>query len=83
MPHIKVVCSCGYAIGSLYKAFRALKQDLNERQLAKDGDCLPSNTIITGQMPELGPILDALGIMNECCRNQMITMVSALQYLPE
>jgi len=82
MPHVKVACQCGYSIGSIYKAFMILKAKKNAEYMIDTDSTLPTNSIITGEMPELGEILDKLGVYNICCRTNLITQVTALQYLP-
>lgn len=72
-----VVCHCGRSIGELYPIYTALRQEVMDRELAKLGrDIAPDLTYLaTDFQPELGEILDNLGVELECCRTRFLTSV--------
>lgn len=77
-----ILCYCGRALGDLYEAYAAMRDELYRKAYEAEGGSgydpilIPLIGDITHSI-ELGDILDMLGLTKECecCRTQMMTQV--------
>jgi DNA-directed RNA polymerase subunit N (RpoN/RPB10) len=72
-----VVCNCGRSIGDLYMVYSEMRKGVIDAELAKLGRPIdPDLThLATDFKPQLGVVLDKLGITAECCRVRFLTSV--------
>lgn len=77
-----IVCTCGRAIGDLYEAYAAMRDELYRAAYEKEGGIGydPSMIPLIGDITSgvgLTDILDMLGLTKECmcCRDYMLTQV--------
>ena len=72
-----VVCTCGRSIGDLHPIYTVLRQQVIDAELKKIGRNIdPDQTqLATDFHPQLGEILDNLGIELDCCRVRFLTNV--------
>lgn len=79
-----VRCTCGKELGSFVEAFKLERAELLKETLKDHPETiLPHMLSILYQIQTvLGPSLDKMNIVRECCRQKMITSVEIHEYLP-
>lgn len=72
-----IQCTCGRAIGDLADAYKLLRRiKIQKIMNAKDRVVNPHVLAMVDDLhPDVGDILDSLGLYMECCRVKMMTTV--------
>jgi DNA-directed RNA polymerase subunit N (RpoN/RPB10) len=72
------ICRCGTDIGSLSDAYNVIWEHVKKVHSDKRLATITSDSIGSTTKPTIsaGPILDALGLVNSCCRMNMMSDVN-------
>jgi len=72
-----VQCTCGRAIGDLADAFKLLRYRKIQKIMDDTDRVINPHVLamVDDLQPDLGDILDQLGLHIECCRTKMMTTV--------
>lgn len=71
---VPITCiTCGCPIGHVDDLYRQMSHELIQAQLRERGTAPTQAAVDTGLQIEMRPILEQLGIFNDCCRTHIVT----------